>query len=70
MAEILPLEHRYARTVDSLGVGQAMAALVDVPWQLEELRVATFAQPLAVKRPGQPAASAKRITAILDAATR
>ena len=70
MAEILPLEHRYARLVDSLGVGQAMAALADVPWQLEELRVATFAQPLVVKRPGQPAASAKRIAATLDAATR
>ena len=71
MAEVLPLEQRYARIVDSLGVGPGDGRRsLDVPWQLEELRVATFAQPLAVKRPGQPAVSAKRIAATLDAATR
>ena len=69
MAEVLPLEARYARVVDTLGTGQANPTLLDVPWQLEELRVATFAQPLVVKRPGQPAVSAKRIAAILDTAT-
>ena len=47
--------------------GPAPPGLADVAWQLEELRVATFAQPLAVKRPGQPAVSAKRIAATLDA---
>ena len=65
MAEVLPLEQRYARVVDSLGTGQATPALLDVRWQLEELRVATFAQPLVAKRPGQPAVSAKRIAAAL-----
>ncbi len=70
MAEVLPLEHRYARVVDSLGAGQATQALLDVTWQLEELRVATFAQPLAAKRPGQPAVSAKRIAATLDTVVR
>jgi hypothetical protein len=69
MAEVVPLEQRYARIVDSLGAGQATPALLDVRWQLEELRVATFAQPLVVKRPGQPAVSAKRIAATLAAAT-
>jgi hypothetical protein len=36
-------------------------------WQLEELRVATFAQPLMLKRPGQPSASVKRVSAALAA---
>ena len=40
MAEVLPLEARYARVVDTLGTGQANPALLDVTWQLEELRVA------------------------------
>jgi hypothetical protein len=40
-----------------------------VRWQLEELRVATFAQPLMLKRPGQNLGSAKRVSAAL-ASTR
>ena len=52
--------------VDSLGAGQGTAALADVAWQLEELRVATFAQPLVRKSPGQKAVSAKRIASTLD----
>ena len=60
----------FVAVVDSLGAGQASPPLLEVPWQLEELRVATFAQPLATKRPGQPTTSAKRIAATLDAATR
>ncbi len=66
MQEVVPLEQRYARVIDSLGAGQGSAALADVAWQLEELRVATFAQPLVRKSPGQKAVSAKRITSLLD----
>ncbi len=65
MAEIVPLEQRYAGIVDTAGAGKLSGELVDVRWQLEELRVATFAQPLMVKRPGQPSVSAKRIAALL-----
>ena len=65
MQEVIPLERRYAQLVDSLGAGNAPPGLADLAWQLEEFRVATFAQPLVVKRPGQPPVSAKRITAAL-----
>ena len=68
MAEVLPLEQRYANIVDTAGPGKLSSDLADVRWQLEELRVATFAQPLMVKRPGQPAVSAKRIAATLATA--
>ncbi|HUV18812.1 MAG TPA: ATP-dependent RNA helicase HrpA [Ilumatobacteraceae bacterium] len=65
MAEVRPLEQRYANLVDTTGPGKLSPELVDVRWQLEEFRVATFAQPLMVKRPGQPPVSAKRISATL-----
>ena len=67
MQEVVPLEQRYTQLVDSLGAGNAPPGLADLAWQLEEFRVATFAQPLVVKRPGQPSVSAKRITAALGA---
>ena len=54
MQEVVPLEQRYTQLVDSLGAGNAPPGLADLAWQLEEFRVATFAQPLVVKRPGQP----------------
>ena len=65
MAEVVPLEQRYVGIVDTAGPGKLSGELVEVRWQLEELRVATFAQPLMVKRPGQPTVSAKRIAALL-----
>ncbi len=65
MADVLALERRYTDIVDTAGPGKLAPELVDVRWQLEELRVATFAQPLMVKRPGQPPVSAKRIAAAL-----
>jgi ATP-dependent helicase HrpA len=68
MEEIVPLEERYTRIVDSTGPGRLAPELVDVRWHLEELRVATFAQPLMVKRPGQPAVSVTRIARLLDTA--
>ncbi len=65
LAEVLPLERRYADIVDTGGPGKLSPELVDVRWQLEELRVTTFAQPLTVKRPGQTPVSAKRIAMAL-----
>ena len=41
--------------------------LVELRWQLEDLRVADFAQPLMIKRPGQRPVSAKRVAAALAA---
>jgi ATP-dependent helicase HrpA len=68
MTEVLSLERRYTDIVDTTGPGKLSPELVDVRWQLEELRVATFAQPLMIKRPGQPPVSAKRIAAVLASA--
>ena len=68
MAEVLPLEQRYAQVVDSAPPGGLSPELVDVRWQLEELRVATFAQPLIAKRPGRPSVSVTRISRTLATA--
>src|SRR6056297_760695 len=68
LAEILPLEQRYAQAVDSAPPGGLSPELVDVRWQLEELRLATFAQPLVTRRPGRPPVSAKRISQALTPA--
>jgi ATP-dependent helicase HrpA len=65
MAEVVPLEQRFESIVDAADTAQLSGALVELRWQLEELRVANFAQPLMVKRPGQPSVSAKRIAAAL-----
>jgi ATP-dependent helicase HrpA len=67
MAEVAALEHRYTSLLDATGSAQITPALVDVGWMLEDFRVATFAQPLVVKRPGAGSASAKRITQALNA---
>ena len=48
-AEVRPLEQRYAAFVDRLGRGPVGAGGVDAGWQLEELRVAVFAQPIGAK---------------------
>jgi hypothetical protein len=49
MAEVRPLEQRYAAFVDRLGRGPVGADVVSAGWQLEELRIAVFAQPLGAK---------------------
>jgi len=67
LAEVLPLEQRYARLVDTAPAGGLTPEVADVRWQLEELRVATFAQPLMVKGPGRPSISVKRISETLAA---
>ena len=66
MADVVPLEQRFESIVDSAGTGQLSRAMIELRWQLEELRVATFAQPLMVKRPGRPGVSLKRISAALQ----
>lgn len=69
IADVEPLERRYAMVVDHAGSGSLAPEIADVAWQLEELRVVTFAQPLMVKQPGRPAASAARIERALAGAT-
>jgi ATP-dependent helicase HrpA len=62
---IRDLEREYAARLDSWPDGRPLpAALRDVPWQLEELRVAHFAQALGVR--GQ--VSTKRIRRAIRAA--
>jgi ATP-dependent helicase HrpA len=62
MDEVRPLEQRYAALVDRLGRGVDGSELAELGWQLEELRIATFAQPLGVR--GQ--VSTKRLRRTLD----
>ncbi len=47
--EVTALESRYARIIDALGSGAITPQLAAVRWQLEELRVATFAQPIGAR---------------------
>ena len=61
MAEVVPLERRYAEYVRGLGHRPVPPAVVELGWQLEELRIALFAQSLGVR--GQ--VSVRRIDAAL-----
>ncbi len=65
MAEVRPLEHRYARLVDRLGPGGAdveqSAEIAELGRQLEELRVSVFAQPVGARGPVSP----KKVAAAL-----
>ncbi|MFM2181829.1 MAG: ATP-dependent helicase HrpA [Actinomycetota bacterium] len=58
MAEVVAVERQYRALLDTLGK-TVPPAVVDVGWQLEELRVSTFAQSLGAAR----GISAKRLTA-------
>ena len=49
MAEVVPLERRYAEHLAGLGRRAVPSAVVELGWQLEELRVSVFAQPLGAK---------------------
>ncbi len=49
LAEVHPLERRYRALLQTLGQGPVPPEVVELGWQLEELRVVTFAQPLAVR---------------------
>ncbi|MGA1346312.1 MAG: ATP-dependent RNA helicase HrpA [Ilumatobacteraceae bacterium] len=61
MAEVRPLEDRQQRRLSAFRHGDEPADLVEAGWLLEELRVATFAQPLGAR----PGASAARIARLL-----
>ena len=63
MAEVRPLERRYAAFVRALGPGPAAPEVIELGWQLEELRMSVFAQPLGVSGPVSP----KRINSQLAA---
>ncbi len=62
MAEVLPLERRYAAWIDRLAPGAVTMEIRAVSWQLEELRVSTFAQPVGAL--GKP--SSTRLARTLD----
>ena len=64
MAEILPLERRYARLLDGLPVDRQTPEFVGLGWTLEELRVSLFAQTLGAAR----GASTTKVARALDAA--
>jgi ATP-dependent helicase HrpA len=61
--ELAALERRYDELRRQLGAGASDAALADIGWQLEELRVSVFAQHLGTTRP----VSLTRIRRALDA---
>ena len=63
MAEVLPLEARYAALLDRLPASDVTAEVAAVAWQLEELRVSVFAQPIGAR--GQP--SPTKLARTLDA---
>jgi ATP-dependent helicase HrpA len=63
MAEVRPLEQRYARFVSTFAPQPVPIEVVDLGWQLEELRMSVFAQPLGAR--GQ--VSATRLRRSLDA---
>jgi len=66
MADVLPLEERHAELVRAQRGRAPSRDLADIGWQLEELRVATFAQQIGAR--GQ--VSAARIRRALDAVER
>ncbi|MFM7252522.1 MAG: ATP-dependent RNA helicase HrpA, partial [Ilumatobacteraceae bacterium] len=62
MAEVAAIERQYIALLDALGAA-VPPAVVDLGWQLEELRVSTFAQSLGAAR----GISAKRLAAEIGA---
>jgi ATP-dependent helicase HrpA len=66
MRAVHELEKAYRARLDGWPRGRALpAALREVPWMLEELRISQFAQGLGTRGP----VSAKRIRRALDEAT-
>jgi ATP-dependent helicase HrpA len=61
MGEARPLEVRYRSFVDRLPPGEATTEVAEMSWQLEELRLSLFAQPVGVHGPVSP----KRISSAL-----
>jgi ATP-dependent helicase HrpA len=66
MAEVVPLESRYAGLLGRSGRSPVPVEVVELGWELEELRVSLFAQPLGARG----SVSAKRIARALDALER
>ncbi len=63
LQQVLAVEDDHAKLLAALRPSQVTKRVVEVGWQLEELRIATFAESLGAKSP----VSAKRITKELDA---
>jgi ATP-dependent helicase HrpA len=61
--EVRAVERRYTSLLAALGDGPVAPELVDLGWQLEELRLSVFAQAVGAKGP----VSAKRLLAAIDA---
>lgn len=66
LADVHTLERRYRALLQRLGQGPVAPEVVNLGWQLEELRVATFAQSLQPK-PGTSATRCARALAALGA---
>ena len=49
ITEVRPLEQRYAAFVAHLPSGEITPEIIDLGWQLEELRISVFAQPLGAR---------------------
>jgi ATP-dependent helicase HrpA len=64
MAEVVPLEHRYAAHLRGLGRQSLPADVTELGWQLEELRVSVFAQRLGVKGSVSPTRLSRRLDAL------
>ena len=61
--DVRAVERRYTALLTALGDGPVDAEVVDLGWQLEELRLSVFAQAVGAKGP----VSAKRLLAAIDA---
>ncbi len=61
MAEVLPLEARFAEFVDRMPPADLPPATADVRWMLEELRVQVFAQPVGTRGSVSPKKVAQRL---------
>jgi ATP-dependent helicase HrpA len=64
MAEVVPLERRYADYVRRLGRSRPGADALELRWQLEELRMSVFAQPLGVGERVSRQRVSERLTAL------
>ena len=64
MADVVPLEERFARHLRRQGrTGATAAEAIEIGWLFEELRMSLFAQPLGVRGPISP----RRVGRALDA---
>jgi len=61
MAEVLPLEARYAALLDRLPASDMTAEIAAMAWQLEELRVSIFAQPIGPRGNPSPTKLARAL---------